>query len=253
MVQLVEDERLDYLLAESLRIIQSPSVFSFSLDAVLLARFTYVPIQKGSIIDLCTGNGVIPLLLSTRTKGTITGVEIQERLANMAERSFVYNQLDDRINVLNKDIKEVPALLGHGIFDVVTCNPPYFPVLEKEEKINSNIHYAIARHEIHCTLEDVVRVSSQLVRQGGKVAFVHRPGRLLDIVTLMRKYRLEPKRLQFVHSRVDKPANTILIEGIKDGSPDLKILPPLIVYDEQGEYTPEVSNMLFGEEGSRKR
>jgi tRNA1(Val) A37 N6-methylase TrmN6 len=247
MVHLIDDERLDYLLAENLRIIQSPSVFSFSLDAVLLAKFTYVPIQKGAIIDLCTGNGIIPLLLSTRTKGTITGVEIQERLANMAQRSFEYNHLDTRLKVLNNDIKEIPALLGHGTFDVVTCNPPYFPVLEKEEKINENIHYAIARHEIFCTLEDVVKISAQLVRQGGKVAFVHRPGRLLDIVTLMRKYRLEPKRIQFVHSRIDKPANTLLIEGIKDGSPDLKVLPPLVVYDKEREYTPEVREMLYGE------
>jgi tRNA1(Val) A37 N6-methylase TrmN6 len=247
MVQLVEDERLDYLLAENLRIIQSPSVFSFSLDAVLLARFAYVPIQKGSILDLCTGNGIIPLLLSTRTKGTITGVEIQERLANMAQRSFAYNNLEDRLKVLHQDIKEVPAMLGHGKFDVVTCNPPYFLIPEKEEKINANIHYAIARHEIHCTLEDVVRVSSQMVKQGGKAAFVHRPGRFLDIVTLMRKYRLEPKRIQLVHSRVDKPANTLLIEGIKDGNPDMKILPPLIVYDEKSEYSTEVRNMLYGE------
>ncbi|WP_230504215.1 tRNA1(Val) (adenine(37)-N6)-methyltransferase [Sutcliffiella rhizosphaerae] len=247
MIELIGDERLDYLLAEDLRIIQSPSVFSFSLDAVLLAQFAYVPIQKGNIVDLCSGNGIIPLLLSQRTKGNITGVEIQERLADMARRSISYNQLEDRLRVLEMDLKDLPKLLKNKKFDVVTCNPPYFPLTENGEKINANVHYALARHEIACTLEDVVKVSSQIVKQGGKVAFVHRPGRMLDIVTLMRKYDIEPKRLQFVHAKLGKPANTLLIEGIKQGNRDLTILPPLLVYDEQGEYTPEVKKMLFGE------
>ncbi|MFD1736883.1 tRNA1(Val) (adenine(37)-N6)-methyltransferase [Bacillus salitolerans] len=245
MIELYDDERLDYLLAEELRIIQSPSVFAFSLDTVLLARFVYVPIQKGNLIDLCTGNGVIPLLLSQRTKGNITGVEIQERIYNMAKRSIQYNQLENRIQMIHGDIKDIPMQLGHGKFDIVTCNPPYFPT-PSDAEINKNQHLAIARHEIYCTLEDVVRVSSQLVRAGGKVAFVHRPGRLLDIVTLMRKYRLEPKRLQFVYPKLGKEANTILIEGIKDGSPDLKILPPLIVYNDQGDYTKELHQILYG-------
>ncbi len=246
MTELYNDERLDYLLAEDLKVIQSPSVFAFSLDTVLLARFVYVPIQKGRLIDLCTGNGVIPLLLSTRSKGTITGVEIQERIFNMAKRTVTYNQLEDRINILHGDILDMPDTLGYGKYDVVTCNPPYFPTPTTSEK-NKNEHLAIARHEIYCNLEDVVRVSSQLVRPGGKVAFVHRPGRLLDIVTLMRKYRVEPKRLQFVYPKLGKEANTILIEGIKDGKSDLKILPPLIVYNENGEYTKELHAILYGE------
>lgn len=242
---LKDDERLDYLLAEEMRIIQSPSVFAFSLDAVLLAKFVYVPIQKGKIVDLCSGNGIIPLLLSTRSKATITGVEIQSRLYDMAKRSIEYNGLDLQIQVIHGDIKEMPKQLGHGKYDVVTCNPPYFVTPNKDE-INENEHLAIARHEILCTLEDVVRVSSQLVRQGGKVAFVHRPGRLLDIITLMRQFRLEPKRIQFVHPKPGKDANTLLIEAIKDGQPDLKILPPLFVYNENNEYTPEVNEILYG-------
>lgn len=246
MVDLLDDERLDYLLAEKLRIIQSPSVFAFSLDAVLLARFAYVPVQKGKIIDLCSGNGVIPLLLSTRTKAEMIGVEIQERLYSMAKRSVAYNGLESRIEMLHGDLKDAPATLGHSKYDVVTCNPPYFPTPQKEER-NQNEHLAIARHEIYCTLEDVVRVSSQLLKQGGKAAFVHRPGRLLDIITLMRQYRLEPKRLQFVYPKLGKEANTILIEGIKDGKPDLKILPPQIVYNENNEYTKELRTILYGE------
>ncbi|EIJ80105.1 methyltransferase [Bacillus methanolicus PB1] len=245
MVNLKEDERLDYLLAEDLRIIQSPSVFAFSLDAVLLSKFVYVPIQKGNLIDLCSGNGVIPLFLSKRTKGTITGVEIQERLYDMAVRSIEYNKLEHRIHMIHGDIKDMPKQLGYGKFDVVTCNPPYFPTPSNEE-INLNEHLAIARHEILCTLEDAIRVSGQLVRQGGKVAFVHRPGRLLDIVTLMRSCQLEPKRIQFVYPKQGKEANTLLVEAIKQGNPDLKILPPLYVYNEYNEYTPEIREILYG-------
>ncbi|MEH7380129.1 tRNA1(Val) (adenine(37)-N6)-methyltransferase [Bacillus sp. JJ1533] len=247
MVELRDGERLDHLLAENLRIIQSPSVFAFSLDTVLLARFVYVPIQKGKIIDLCTGNGVIPLLLSRRSKAEITGVEIQERIYDMAKRSIEYNELSNQLSIIHGDIKDMPEKLGRGKYDVVTCNPPYFPT-PKADEINKNEHLAIARHEIYCTLEDVVRVSSQLVKQGGKVAFVHRPGRLMDILTLMRQYRIEPKRLQFVHPRLGKEANTILVEGIKQGNADLKILPPLYVYDEHNEYTKEIRKILYGDE-----
>ncbi|MBS4201460.1 tRNA1(Val) (adenine(37)-N6)-methyltransferase [Bacillus sp. FJAT-49732] len=247
MVNLYEDERLDYLLAENLRIIQSPSVFAFSLDAVLLARFTYLPIQKGNIIDLCSGNGVIPLLLSPRTKAKIIGVEIQERLYDMAIRSISYNKLDDRIEMIHGDIKDMPKQLGHDQYDVVTCNPPYF-LSPSPDVINSNEHLAIARHEILCTLEDAVKTSSQLLRQGGKAAFVHRPERLMDILTLMREYRLEPKRLRFVFPKAGKEANTILVEGIKDGNAGLKVLPPLFVYNEENEYTDEVRDILYGSE-----
>lgn len=247
MVILKEDERLDYLLGEPMKIIQSPNVFSFSLDAVLLSKFVYVPIQKGNLVDLCSGNGVIPLFLSRRTKGNIIGVEIQERLYDMAVRSIEYNHLSERIHMHHKDLNKILPILGHDKYDVVTCNPPYFTTPSKTEQ-NGNEHFAIARHEIMCTLEDVIRVSSQLLKQGGKAAFVHRPGRLLDILTLMRKYRIEPKRLQFVYPKEGKEANTILVEGIKGGNADLKLLPPLVVYQENNEYTKEMSSILYGEE-----
>ncbi|MFD1708134.1 tRNA1(Val) (adenine(37)-N6)-methyltransferase [Siminovitchia sediminis] len=247
MIDLIGDERLDYLLAEDLRIIQSPSVFAFSLDAVLLARFAYVPIQKGRIVDLCSGNGVIPLLLSRKTKASITGVEIQERLYHMAERSIQYNRLEEQIHMIHGDVKDVVHKLGHAKYDVVTCNPPYF-TSNSPDTMNDNEYLAIARHEILCTLEDVIRTSSQLLRQGGKAAFVHRPERLMDILTLMRSYRLEPKRLRFVYPKLGKEANTILVEGIKNGNPGLKALPPLFVYDDENNYTTEVREILYGKE-----
>ena len=246
-IQLRDDERMDYLLAEQLRIIQSPSVFSFSLDAVLLAKFTYVPSKKGKIVDLCTGNGAIPLFLSARTKAPIIGVELQERLADMAIRSVAYNELQEQIHILEGDVKTIPERLGIEKYDVVTCNPPYFPANEASDQ-NIKEHHAIARHEIHLSLDEAVHSASRLLKQGGKAAFVHRPGRLLDIVTSMRAHRLEPKRIRFVYPKVGKEANTLLIEGIKDGKPDLKILPPLYVYGEAGEYTEEVRMMLYGNE-----
>ncbi|MGM0899386.1 MAG: tRNA1(Val) (adenine(37)-N6)-methyltransferase [Bacillota bacterium] len=244
---LTDDERLDYLLAENLRIIQSPSVFSFSLDAVLLARFAYVPKKRGRIVDLCTGNGAIPLFLSARTESGITGVELQPRLAGMARRSIEFNGLGGQIDIIEGDVKEIPAQLGYEKFDTVTCNPPYFPAHDMSDK-NLSEHMAIARHELHLTLDEAVRSASQLLKQGGKAAFVHRAGRLIDIMAAMRNNRLEPKRIRLVYPKAGKEANTLLIEGIKDGKPDLKVLPPLIVYGDDGEYTEEVRGLLYGNE-----
>lgn len=246
MIELKQDERLDYLLAdEKMQIIQSPNVFAFSLDAVLLSAFTYVPIRKGKILDLCTGNGVIPLLLSKRSSAQITGVEIQERLYDMAVRNVSLNMLDEQINMVKGDLKNLPNQYEHGTFDQITCNPPYFPTPQKNEQ-NLNEHLAIARHEIFCTLEDVIKVCSYLVRPGGKVAMVHRPGRLADLITLYRKYRIEPKRIRFVYPKVNREANMLLIEGTRDGKADLKISPPLYVYGDDGQYTAELKEIIYG-------
>ncbi|MDR7074836.1 tRNA1(Val) (adenine(37)-N6)-methyltransferase [Fictibacillus barbaricus] len=246
MTQLLPNERIDYLVHEDLKIIQSPSVFSFSLDAVLLSRFAWVPIQKGKIIDLCSGNGAVALLLSKRSNAHITGVEIQEKLYSMAQRSVALNELTKQVQIDLGDIKEAPAHYGYGTFDALTCNPPYFPSMNQED-YNLNEHLAIARHEIHCSLEDVIRVSSQLVKQGGKVSMVHRPNRLMEILAYMRHYQLEPKKLQLIYPKADSEANMLLIEGLKNGRPDLHILPPLTVYGNDGEYTPELKRMFYGE------
>lgn len=238
-------ERLDYLPGEKLKIYQSPEVFSFSMDAVLLAQYTYLPIQKGRVMDLCTGNGVIPLLMSKRTKAWIEGVEIQERLFSMARRSVALNQLDEQITIHHMDLKDTPQTFGHGSFDVVTCNPPYMPIHTGMH--HHNEHVAIARHEIMCCLEDVIFTASQLVKPGGRVSFVHRPHRLTDIMTLMREYKIEPKRIRFVYPKLGKEANMLLIEGMKDGQPDLRLLPPLIVYAENNEYTEELKQIYYGD------
>src|SRR5690606_26486640 len=227
-------------------IIQSPTIFSYSLDAVLLANFTDVPINKGSMLDLCTGNGVIPLLLAKRTKGSITGLEIQKRLANMADRSVILNGLEEKITIIEGDLKERHEGLKQSYYDVVTCNPPYFATPNKTEH-NQNEYLTIARHEVCCTLEDVVKACKLYVKPGGKVSLVHRPERLVDMLTLFRKYKIEPKRIQYVYPKVDKSANTILLEGIRDGKSGLKVLPPLFNYEEDGNYTEHARNIIYGE------
>lgn len=242
-MQLRDDERLDHILGEGLKIIQSPDVFAFSLDAILLARFAYVPIRKGKILDMCCGNGIVPIYLSTRTKAQIVGIEIQERLYDMACRSIAYNQLDHQIQMIHGDIKMVSQFFSHGSFDIVTCNPPYFVTKDKKEQ-NSNKHFAIARHELLCNLADVVKAASFAVKEGGKFAMVHRPGRLIEIIEWMRTYKIEPKRIQFIYPKQGMEANMVLIEGIKSGKPDVKILPPFYVYQEDGIYTEEMKVIL---------
>ncbi|OIJ20542.1 SAM-dependent methyltransferase [Anaerobacillus alkalidiazotrophicus] len=245
MVKIEHDERIDYLPNQKLKIIQSPTVFSFSMDAVLLAKFCYLPIQKGKVVDLCSGNGVIPLLISERSKAKIVGIEIQDRLYDMALRNVKLNNLEEQVHFFHEDIKSVVPKLEKGHFDVVTCNPPYFKTVTEKEW-NENKHFAIARHEIYCSLEDVIRISSDLVKQKGKVALVHRPERLIDIISLMQKYQIEPKRIQFIHPKKEKEANILLIEGIKNGNSGVKILEPILVYNNEGTYTEHFKEIYFG-------
>lgn len=242
-LRLHHSERLDDLLTNNLKIIQSDEVFSFSMDAVLLARFCTVP-TKGAILDLCSGNGVIPLLLSTRTKASIVGVEIQHRLYDMAKRSVELNKLEHQIQMVHGDLKDYYRDVGHGVFDAITVNPPYLPA--KSGLVNMNEHVAMARHETCCTLEDVIVACSRLVRYGGKVAMVHRPARLIDALTLLRQYRLEPKRIRFVHPRQDEEANMVLIEAVKDGKSEARVLSPLVVYNENNDYVDEIMEIYYG-------
>lgn len=246
-MKLYDDERIDYLLHdESIKIIQSPTIFSYSLDAVLLAHFTYMPINKGNILDLCTGNGAVPLLLSKRTYGNIVGLEIQERLAEMAKRSIELNELSEKISIVQGDLTKRQAALQQSFYDVVTCNPPYFSTTHKRQH-NLNEHLTIARHEVCCTLEQVVQACKLYVKPGGKTAIVHRPERIVDLLTLFRAYSIEPKRMRLVYPKRGKEANIVLLEGVRDGKVGLKMLSPLYIYGENGEYTEEARNIIYGE------
>lgn len=246
MVHLYEDERIDYLLAEeNRRIIQSPSVFAFSLDAAFLARFASLPRTRGKILDLCTGNGVLPLFFLNHSNVPITGVEIQERLYDMAVRNVELNGAAEQVSMIHGDLREMPAYFKNDKFDLVTVNPPYFKTTDGVMR-NENEHLKIARHEVACTLEEVVEASSRLAKSGGKVAMVHRPERFVEIIEVFRKHKLEPKRVRFVYPNAKKEANMLLIEGVRDGKPGLGILPPLYVYEEDGGYTQEAAQMLYG-------
>lgn len=242
-VPLLSSERVDDLLTHDLHIIQSDEVFSFSMDAVLLARFASIP-QRGKVLDLCTGNGVIPILLTTRSSASIEGIEIQPRLADMARRSVAMNGLQERVLIREGDLRELYTETGYGVYDAITVNPPYMPLNGSDLKLNQ--HQAMARHELGCTLEEVIQACVRLVRTGGKVNMVHKPQRLADIISLMRKYKLEPKVIRFVHPRAHMEANMVLIEAARDGKPELRLQPPLIVYNENNQYCPEIMKIYYG-------
>lgn len=246
-VTLRADERIDQLYSKDIQIIQSPTVFSFSLDAVLLGAFAQVPkSRKTTTVDLCAGNGAVGLFVSSQTNGQITEVELQPRLANMAIRSIALNDLTDKMTVLNQDLLTVTETIAKDSVDVVLCNPPYFKDQPTSQK-NPNPHLAIARHEISANLDQILAVTSDLLKMNGKAYFVHRPERLDDLFATMRAHRLAPKRLRFVHPKADREANMVLIEMIKDGKPNgVRILPPVVVYQANGEYGEEVHQLLYG-------
>ncbi|AZP04148.1 tRNA1(Val) (adenine(37)-N6)-methyltransferase [Jeotgalibaca ciconiae] len=241
-------ERLDILKKENIQIIQSPSVFSFSLDAVLLANFASVPSsRKTKIVDFCSGNGAVAFLLTGKTTNPIIGVEIQDRLIDMAKRTVQLNELEDRVSFIQADINEITSEIQPDSVDIITCNPPYFKNIPSSTK-NTYSEFTIARHEIKLNLNQLMKKTGQLLKMNGKAYFVHRPDRLLEILDTMRANRLAPKKIQFIYPKAGKEANMILIEAIKDGKEDgLHILPPFYVHDETGEYTKEVKAILFGE------
>lgn len=233
-----DGERIDDLQLKGLRIIQDKSKFCFGTDAILLSSFARV--SSGDMVaDLGTGTGIIPILLCGKTNARyIRGIEIQHDMVDMARRSVALNGLKDRVDILEGDIKIAHAYLEAGSFDVVVSNPPYKKV--GSGMVNPNDKKAIARHEILCTLKDVISAASRLLRFGGRFSMVHRPDRLIDIVCGMREYNIEPKRIQMVHKNQSRPPSLVLIEGILGGKPSLDCLPPLFIYDEDGNYTPQL-------------
>ncbi len=238
-----EDERLDDL-QNGYFIIQNTKNFCYGIDAVLLSGFARVkPGER--VLDLGTGTGIIPILLKAKTPGKhFTGLEIQKESADMARRSVLYNGLEKDIEIRTGDIREAAAVFGRASFSVVTCNPPY--MTGSHGLVNPHLPKAIARHEVLCTLEDVISQAAQVLEPRGRFYMVHRPFRLAEIMGLMMKYQLEPKRMRLVYPYVDKEPNMVLIEGLLGGNPRITVEKPLIVYERPGIYTDEIRE-IYGD------
>lgn len=237
-ITLKDNERIDDLQYKGLRLIQKEDGFCFGIDAVLLSYFAQVP-KNGSVIDLGTGTGIIAVLVAAKKDpARVVGLEIQADMAEMASRSVALNGLDGRISIVRGDIRDAVQIFGPSSFDAVVTNPPY---MEKGGGLlNPEDARAISRHEILCSLEDVISVSARLLKSGGKFSMVHRPHRLVDIMYHMRKYRIEPKLMRLVHPSPGKRPNMVLISGTKDGRAELRVQEPLYVYDGSGRYTKEI-------------
>lgn len=241
LILMMINERIDDLMRDGLKLIQNTDIFCFGMDAVLLS--TYAKAGKNDrVLDLGTGNGIIPVLMQSKNPGsTYTALEIQENSADLAIRNVELNNLSDRISVVKGDIKEASTIFGEASFNVVTSNPPYMN--ENHGIVNPESAKAIARHELLCSLDDVIREASRCLKSKGKMYMVHRPNRLVDIFDTMRKYHLEPKRMRLVYPYVNKAANMVLIEAVKGGNSQLIVEEPLIVYNADGTYTEALLKM----------
>lgn len=238
MNELHPGERLDDLNRNGYKIIQNPEKFCFGMDAVLLSGFAKVKTGE-NVLDMGTGTGIIPILLEAKTDGKhFTGLEIQEESADMARRSVLYNHLEEKISIVQGDIKEADRLFALASFDVITCNPPY--MTGSHGLLNPNVPKAIARHEVMCTFDDVARQAARLLKPGGRFYLVHRPFRLAELIVTLTKYHLEPKRMKLVHPFADKEPNMVLIEAIRGAKPRITVESPLIVYQKPGVYTDEI-------------
>ena len=224
---------------EGMKVVQNTKWFSFSLDSVLLPRF--VTINKGvkRILDIGTGNAPIPLILSTRTKAEIYGIELQTDIFELAKETIHLNNLENQIKLINDDVKQIGQYFEYGFFDIIVSNPPFFTVHEQTKK-NDDIHKTIARHEVTLNIEDIVKIASLYLKNNGILSIVHRSDRLIEIIELFRKYKIEPKKIQLIYPKEHTESNIVLIEGRKNGNKGLKILPPIIAHNEDGSYSDEV-------------
>jgi tRNA1Val (adenine37-N6)-methyltransferase len=237
-IELREGERIDDLQRNGLKIIQDPEKFCFGMDAVLLSGFATAP-EGGRVLDLGTGTGIIPILMSAKTKAAeLVGLEIQAESADMAGRSVVMNDLQEKVKIVQGDTKEAGQIFDAASFDVVTSNPPY--MIGGHGLKNPDGPKAIARHEVLCDLEDVVKAAARLLKSGGKFYMVHRPFRLAEIMVVMHDYKIEPKRMQLVYPFVDKEPSMVLIEGARGGKSRITVEKPLIIYESPGKYMSEI-------------
>lgn len=236
---LLENERIDDLEFENLKIIQNTTGFCFGIDSVLLSDFAKEVKNGSKVMDIGTGTGIISILLSKKANvEKIYGVEIQQEVANMAERSVKLNNLEDKISIINTNIKDIFDKFEPNTFDVIVTNPPYMKLNTGAK--SDEIKKLISRHEVECNLEDIIKISYKLLKSRGEFYMVHRAERIVDILYLMRKYKLEPKKIRFIQSKVNKDLNLLLIKGVKDAGNQLKIERPLVVYNEDGSYTNEI-------------
>ena len=233
----------DILGYKNRKIFQDTDCFSFSLDSIMLANFATIRLKDKKIVDLGCGNGVIPLIMSLRCNKKIIGVELQSKLADMAKRSVDYNGLNDVIEIINTNMKDYVSDETFESFDLITCNPPYFKVNDKNF-FNDNIEKVIARHEVEITLSELMVIVKKLLKNNGNFAIVHRTDRLMEILSEFRKSNIEPKRVRFVHEKSNNESTLVLIEGQKNGKVGLKVENPFILYNEDGSETEEYKKLL---------
>lgn len=233
----------DLLNYKNLKIFQNTDWFLFSLDSVLLPNFVTLNKNISTIMDLGTGNAPIPMILSTKTKAKIIGIELQKDVYELARKSIEYNGLTDQIQLFNMDIKDLKNNFSGDSVDVITCNPPYFKV-DEHSNLNDDKHKVLARHEISITLTDIVKVARYLLKNNGVLSLVHRTDRFLDILRICSEQGMEVKRIQFVYPKVGTESNMILVEARKNGGVGLKVLPPLYAHEENGNYTEAVLKMF---------
>lgn len=236
-------ERIDDLNIGHLKIIQNPNKFCFGIDAVVLANFATV--KKGDfVVDFGTGTGIIPTIIAGKTKADrIIGVEIQKDMVDMAKRSVGMNGLDKRVTIVEGDIRKADSFIAAGTVDLVVSNPPYID--DGRGLVNPDSSKAIARHEIMCTLEDIIKSADRVLKNGGRLAMVHRSSRMVDVLFCMRDVGIEPKRMRVVHSTADRESSLFLVEGMKEGGRFLKVLKPLVIYGQNQNYTQEIHNIYY--------
>ncbi len=233
----------DLVYFKDIKIVQNKDYFNFSLDSVLLPNFVEITRKTKKILDMCTGNAPIPLILSTKTDAKIYGVELQKEVYDLAKETIKINNLDNQIELINDNIKNLKKTFETETFDIITCNPPYFK-RKDDSIINENKIKSIARHEIEMELEDVMIISKALLKNEGSLVLVHRTDRLIEIIELMKKYNIEPKRMRLIYPKINMESNLVLIDGRKNGKEGLKILPPLYIHNNDNSYTSEVLEMF---------